>query len=68
MVHNNTDYKSSLYYVKDLFNKRVLKHIDDKLFITDYSNKLANKLHNKAIKKLEEINCLEFDLSIINEK
>lgn len=63
MVHNKSDYQSSLHYVKDLFNNRVLKHIEDNLFITEYSNSLAHKLHYNAIKKLEEIECINFELN-----
>jgi HD superfamily phosphodiesterase len=41
-------YKNSL----ELFEKRVFKHNDDQLFITNYSKELSKKLHIKAIGRI----------------
>jgi hypothetical protein len=57
------DYLYSLDYVKKLFNNRVLKYIDDNLFITNYSKKLALQLHDNALKKLEEIDIIQYELT-----
>lgn len=62
MIHNTTDYQNSLDYVKKLFNNRVLKYINDDLFITNCAQYIAKDLHEKSLLKLEEINCLEFSL------
>jgi HD superfamily phosphodiesterase len=63
MLHENMDYLYSLDYVKKLFNNRVLKYIDDNLFITDYSKKLSLQLHDNALKKLEEIDIIQYELT-----
>jgi len=36
-----------------LFDNRVLKYIDDGLFITDYSKQKADEMHQEALKKIE---------------
>ena len=44
MYHDNMDYPTALKDAFDLFDKRVLKHIDHHLFTLDYSKKLANDM------------------------
>ncbi len=41
--------------VINLFENRVLKYIDDGLFVTEYSKEKAKKLHMDAVKRLDEI-------------
>jgi HD superfamily phosphodiesterase len=41
-------YDKSLQRSSNLFESRILKYIDDNLFVTDYSKKEAIKLHIKA--------------------
>lgn len=36
----------------NLFENRVLKHIDDNLFVTDYSKNLAHHLHSTSISRI----------------
>jgi hypothetical protein len=62
MIHNNTNYQESLHYVKNLFNNRVLKYINDELFITSCAKIIANDLHNNSLLKLEEINSIKLSL------
>lgn len=48
MTKNNT-YFESVNFAKKLFDIRVLKQLEDNLFITKYSKHFANELHNKYI-------------------
>jgi hypothetical protein len=63
MLNKNSDYQYSLNYVNELFKNRVLKYIDDDLFINEYSKNIALNLHENSIKKLEEINNIFFELN-----
>ena len=47
MMMKNNNYIDSVEFAINLFNIRILKQIEDKLFITLYSNKIAIELHNK---------------------
>ena len=38
---------------RKLFNYRVLKYIEDGLFITDYSKELSKKLHEESLKNID---------------
>ena len=55
MMHEGFDYISSLKSAKELFETRVLKYIDDGLFITSFSKATAQVLHEKAVIKLAEL-------------
>ena len=48
-------YDKSLQRASQLFEMRILKYIDDNLFVTDYSKKEAVKLHIKADIDLENL-------------
>jgi hypothetical protein len=39
--------------VRDLFDKRIFKHFDDGLFITEYSKKKAMELERESHKQLK---------------
>jgi hypothetical protein len=53
MYKDNCDYDKALEEALDLFNYRVFKMREDKLFITNYSRKESLKLHRKAKKDVE---------------
>jgi HD superfamily phosphodiesterase len=55
MMHENYDYVSSVAFAKELFEKRMLKYIDDGLFVNEFSKEMAKKLHEKAVLKLNEL-------------
>ena len=57
--HEDYTYNSSIEKVIDLFNNRVLKYIEDDLFITNYSKQKAQKLHDEAIKRINIIQYFE---------
>ena len=59
MYHNNMNYEEALKDAFHLFDDRVLKMIDDKLFTTDFSKKESIKLHKKAIKDLHNLGDLK---------
>ena len=53
---------------RKLFNIRVLKYIEDNLFITDYSKEMAKKLHEDSIKSIElweQLHNYKIDVEII---
>lgn len=52
MLKNNVPYRQSYNDALEIFDKRVFKYIDDDLFYTDYSKRLANKLHISALKRI----------------
>jgi len=56
MLRNNDSYENSYNNAKDLFDNRVLKYIDDKLFLTDYAKDMAPKLHQNALIKIQNMN------------
>ena len=49
---NNGDIDSSFANANNLFEKRVLKHYDDKLLLTEYSKENYMNLHNMAISRI----------------
>jgi HD superfamily phosphodiesterase len=52
MLKNNECYETSFLDAKDLFQKRTLKYREDNLFITEYSKKISNVLHQNAIERI----------------
>jgi len=60
IYHEGLTYDQSLKRASELFNTRILKYIDDDLFITDYSKKEAIKLHIKADIDLENLKNILF--------
>jgi len=48
-------YNDAIIRGRELFTNRVLRYIDDNLFITEYGKKLSKELHQIALKKLEDI-------------
>jgi hypothetical protein len=55
MMHEKCSYTDSLEIAVNLFHKRILRYIEDDLFITNYSKKKAAELHIKALEDLENI-------------
>ena len=55
MMHEKYSYKESLQVAIDLFHTRILRYIEDDLFITSYSKKRASELHIKALQDMENI-------------
>ena len=55
MMHDKYSYCESLPIAVSLFHKRVLRYIEDDLFITEYSKKKAAELHVKALEDIEKI-------------
>ena len=55
MMHEENSYQESLQIAIDLFHKRILRYIEDDLFITSYSKKKAAELHLKALEDIENI-------------
>lgn len=53
MYKQNGDIYEAFINSNDLFEKRVLKHNQDKLFITDYSKRLSVTLHNNALQRIQ---------------
>lgn len=50
MYQKGSSYSESIKCAEDLFETRVLRYLDDGLFVTDYSNKKASELHFKSVK------------------
>ena len=46
------NFESAYIDSNNLFENRVLKHIDDNLFVTDYSKNLAPQLHSNSITRM----------------
>ena len=59
MYHDNMEYNNALTDAFLLFDNRVLKMREDKLFETEYSKSLSLKLHKKCQKDLENLKNLE---------
>jgi hypothetical protein len=55
MHSSNANYSSALLEALELFDYRVFKMREDKLFITKYSKRESLKLHKKAIKDVESL-------------
>ena len=56
MMRTNKNYIESIKCANELFDTRVFKYIDDNLFVTKYSKKLAPILHKNAELKFERLN------------
>lgn len=56
MLKNKDDYEKSFKDATILFDKRVFRYIDDKLFTFDYSKNLALRLHMDAQKRILFLN------------
>jgi HD superfamily phosphodiesterase len=58
MIYNmhrlNGDFENAFNDSKNLFENRVFKHLDDNLFVTNYSKKIAVKLESKSIKQINK--------------
>jgi HD superfamily phosphodiesterase len=55
MLKNNDNYMNSFLNAKEVFENRVFKYNDNKLFTTEYSIKLSNKLHKSALKRINNL-------------
>ena len=55
MKNEKNSYETTYPDVISLFENRILKYIDDDLFITEYSKSKARNLHDNAIIRLDEI-------------
>ena len=55
MMHDKYSYCESLPVAVNLFHKRVLRYIEDDLFVTEYSKKKAAELHVKALEDIEKV-------------
>ena len=56
MFQPGTDYSSTIHHVNNLFESRMLQHINDDLFVTEHSKLLSRKLHIEAKTELDVIN------------
>jgi HD superfamily phosphodiesterase len=56
MLKNNEPYDKSFNDALNIFDNRVFKYNDDKLFTTKYAQKLSKTLHNKALKRIGNLN------------
>lgn len=52
MLRNKYSYKEACVDAFDLFDTRVFRYLDDKLFITDYSKKIAGQFHVKSLNRI----------------
>jgi hypothetical protein len=48
-------YTDSIIRSKELFNTRILKYIENNLYVTDYAKKLAIDLHMKSLLKINNL-------------
>lgn len=55
MLKNNDNYEESFINAKKIFESRVFKYNDDKLFLTEYSIKLSKKLHISSLKRINNL-------------
>jgi HD superfamily phosphodiesterase len=55
MLRNTCSYEEACVDAFDLFDKRVFKYLDDKLFITDYSKKIAGQFHIKSLNRINNM-------------
>jgi hypothetical protein len=55
MHHKNDDYITSINKASDLFENRMLKHIEDNMFITDFSKNEALRLHKVSLNRIAQI-------------
>jgi len=56
MLKNNEPYDKSFNDALNIFDNRVFKYNDDKLFTTKYAQNLSKNLHNKALKRISSLN------------
>ena len=56
MLKNNDSYDKSFIDALNIFDKRVFKYNDDKLFTTKYAQNLSKMLHDKALKRISNLN------------
>lgn len=56
MLKNNEPYDKSFNNALYIFDNRVFKYNDDKLFTTKYGKNLSKKLHNKALERISNLN------------
>jgi HD superfamily phosphodiesterase len=61
MMKNKDTYTNSISVAIDLFENRVLKYIDDGLFITDFSKRESQVLHNMALQRVRCIKKIIFN-------
>ena len=52
-INTNLTLDASIHDSYRLFENRVLKYIDDELFVTDYSKKKSAELHEEAVKQID---------------
>jgi hypothetical protein len=55
MLRNNDTYNDSINNALNLFDNRVLKYLDEKLFTTSYGKICAYKLHKNAVLNIKKI-------------
>jgi HD superfamily phosphodiesterase len=55
MLRNNNDYEKAYEDAINLFDNRVFKYLDEKLFTLDYSRNLAYRLHESAYKRISTL-------------
>ena len=48
MAVHKMDYSEATVRASELFKERVMKYIDDGLFVTEYSKRKAGELHREA--------------------
>jgi HD superfamily phosphodiesterase len=51
-------YDSAVIRAIELFDNRILKYKEDKLFVTEISNKMSCQLHEKSLKDINELKLL----------
>jgi hypothetical protein len=56
MYQHCDSYIDSLDRANNLFQSRILRYIEEELFVTDYSKNMSQILHDNAIKKIDDIN------------
>ena len=56
MYNTNSTLDQAYHNARELFNNRVLKQIDDKLFFTEYARDTAPVLHKQSIERMEHWN------------
>lgn len=56
MLKNNEQYDKSFNDALNIFDSRVFKYNDDKLFTTKYAQNLSKDLHNKSLKRISNLN------------
>jgi hypothetical protein len=51
-------YDSAVIRAIDLFDNRILKYKEDKLFVTEISNKMSCQLHEKSLNDINQLKLL----------